>query len=337
MNIKDIAKKAGVSQMTVSRVVNNKMNVKFETRQKVQKIIDKEKFVPHQSAKALRLGSNYSIGIFINFDVQNFYPSSLFFQEILMGISSELQLFGYTVDLFFDNGTEKKDKIISLLDSRQRTIDGLIVISNESASDLEEKIAHINLPIVVINKEIYKLNVDCILADDESGAYEAASHLYKLGHEVVGYIDGPSLKRKNGFLKATKDYNIKFNPNLIEVGFFHHRGGYLAMRKLLKKRHDISAVFAASDFMAVGALKAIREANLKIPDDISLVGFDDLELTGLIEPSLTTIKKPRKLMGKYSILTLLEKLKNNSKVEKKQKKIMLPTNLIIRKSTKPIN
>lgn len=337
MNMKDIAKKAGVSQMTVSRVINKKMNVKFETRQKVIKIIKKENYMPYKSAKALKLGINCSIGIFINFDIQNFYPSSIFFQEILMGITSELHLFGYTVDLFFDNGTEKTEKIISLLDSGQKVIDGLIVLSNESANDLEEKIAHINLPLVVVNKEINDLNVDCILADDENGAYEATSHLYSLGHKVVGYIDGPSLKRKKGFLKATKENNIELDSNLIEVGFFHHRGGYLAMRKLLKKRNDISAVFAASDFMAIGALNAIREAKLKVPDDISLVGFDDLELTGLVEPSLTTIKKPRRLMGKYSILTLLEKIKTDLKIGKKRKRIILPTELIIRKSTKPIN
>lgn len=336
MNIKDIAKIAGVSFMTVSRVVNNQPNVDKKTRERILDIIKKSNYFPHFGAKALRYGKNYTLGILVVFDINNIVSSKMFFEEIIVGITKRLNYYGYNCNLMIDNGSGKENynKLSSTIFNKKR-IDGLLIISNESAININYYIKGLNIPIVVANQNINRKNIGIVISDDEKGAYDATKHLIELGHEKIGLIDGPTKRRKNGYLKALKQFNIYNNKNIMKKGNFSYIGGYQAMNQLLNDYKDITAVFSVSDFMTIGAMEALKERGKIIPNDFSIVSFDDYEFTGLIKPLITSVRKPRYQMGEKSV-DLLVNLLMSKKEKMNIKKIILPTELIVRGSTRKL-
>lgn len=333
LTIKDIAKFANVSHTTVSRVINNNPQVKPETREKILKLIKDLNFSPNDSARSLSSGKTYKIGLLIMCDLQK-VPTD-FFTLILSGMVPELNKFGYNLMLFF-NQVQGKDNQAPLELMNQNNMDGVFVLSVESEAELAYKVAGIRLPLVLVNEKIDDLDLSFVVADDEGGAYQATSHLLDLGHRKIAFIEGfpkykTSLDRKTGYHRALMDRGINPDLSLERAGFFNTKHGYLAMKELLNDRPDITAVFTANDLMALGAIRAIKEKNLQVPNDIAIVGFDDAEFAEASDPPLTTIKKSRDVMGREAARLMLELLESPDK--KESQGITLPTQLIIRESS----
>lgn len=331
-NMKEIAKLAGVSHMTVSRVLNEPERVKPETRERVLQIIKEHDYVPSTSARALISGRNYTIGLLVMYDLSQF-PAD-FLASILQGISVALNERGYRTTLFFDQIDGKKNLVpASLLTAG--ALDGILIISLEEENEVIQKIDSLKLFTVVINQRIdSREDISYVAANDFEGGYQAVSHLTALGHRKIVLLGGTpkfytSIKRKEGYIKALEDAGIEIDQELILNGNFSKDDGYQEMKKLLSRRHDITAVFAANDVMALGAYQAIREKGLRIPEDISVVGYDNQEFCDLVDPPLTTISKHRRAMGRKAADIILDVIDRKSPPQH----VVLPADLIVRKST----
>lgn len=332
VTMKDIAKLAGISHTTVSRVINDHKNVNSKTRERVEEIIKRFEYVPQVNARSLRsIKKKYAVGLLPLYDIKNLPCHADFFQEILMGVVSKLHKSGYILNLFFN---EDDFRLIS-----KDKIDGLIIIGIESNFTYYiYRLFGLDVPIVMVNQkiDIPELRLSAVISDDENGSYQATSYLLNLGHKEIGFINGPPkyspcFDRKKGYIKALRERKIDIKPNLIKEGNFTRESGYKVGLELLKENPRISSVFAANDLMALGIIKSIKENGLQVPRDISVIGFDNIAFSKMSDPSLTTINKPRELMGNKAVEILLKQI--NKPNEFYQQEIILPTNLIIREST----
>lgn len=336
LNIKDIAKIAGVGPSTVSRVLNNRPDVNEETRKKVLEIIEKYNYIPNNSARNLKRTESKNIGIL----VKGVYNP--FFAQIIKSIEEKIDENGFSMILHYnDYNSNDFEAAIELI--KEKKLKGLICLGGDFEHINEEQLKALNTPIVLsstkISDELDKSVLSSVSIDNEKSSFIAVDYLCKLGHKKIGIIaTGESDKsigkqRIQGYKKGLKENNIEFNSDLLEIGDYTFKSGFNAMKKLLDKKLDITAVFATSDIMAIGASKAILESGMKIPNDISIVGFDGLEYSEYFHPSITTIKQPQEQIGYKTIDILIDIIKNNGK----HKHIVLDTKLIIRESCQKIN
>lgn len=324
--IKDVAREAGVATSTASYALNGVPKVSEETRQKVLEAAKKLNYVPNLSARSLKLQRTETIGVFLN----DF--SGPLYSELLRGINKVAALGGY--DLIASSIYGKREgTVLKFLEEKR--VDGAILLCSSVSDDLIKKAASEDFPIIVLDREIKHENIYSVLLNNEAGMYNAVEHLIKLGHRKIAYITGPidSYDAKNrlmGYKKALTDYGYGIDNNLIVNGNFEESSGYQGMKLILASKIDIDAVAAANDEMAIGAMRAVKESGLKIPQDISIVGFDDIQLAEYIYPSLTTVNHPKYEWGEIATKVLLNAIngeKNNIDT------IMLPSKLIIRKSS----
>lgn len=337
MNIKDVARIAGVGVSTVSRVINNHPDVKEETRKRVLEVIKEVNFVPNNGARMLKRNNLKHIGVLLK-GVYN--P---FFAEILKTISSEIEKQQYSMILqHYDNGTnEDIDKAVAFI--KEKRLQGLICLGGNFQTVNEERLEKINKPIVLtsVSTDNYaKLkNISVIGIDNKKAAYKATQYLIDRGHKNLAILLGRAddwcigNQRLDGYKTALKNNNLEFNENYILMGEFDFKKAYLETLKLLKKDKKVTAIFAISDIMAIGAAKAVFESGLKVGEDISIIGFDGLEITEFYNPSITTIKQPIYDMAKKSVELLFDLI--NNKLENKH--IVLPTELIERDSCTSLN
>lgn len=330
VTIKDIAKLANVSHTTVSRALNDSPLITLETKEKIKKIARELNYSPNYSARSLVLDKSYHIGLF--FSNIDHGTSSHFFYEVVRGVNhiikDQYNLVVKAIDDYQDfNRINKKN------------FDGILIMSQSTKDNpfiyhaLDKKI-----PLVVLNREMQEEGLYNILSDDKRGSYKATEYLVKNGHEKIGIIEGrkgfkSSQERKEGFLQALIDYDIPFKKEYMIEGDYDLESGYTAMQKLLTNQELPTAIFSSNDDMAVGAMKAIQEKNLKIPDDISMIGFDDNIFSSFLTPALTTVKRPIEKIsneGAKGLIQLMngEKLLNN--------RVYINTELIIRNSVKGI-
>lgn len=332
-NIKDIAKLAGVSHSTVSRVINNSSLVKNSTREKVLSIIREYDFSPNIAAKALITGRAYTIGLLLTFDINQF-PAD-FLPPMLQGMTPILNDHGYSLTLLFDVIGGQKNRVpMSALNKNK--MDGIFILSVESTEMLQEKAIHINIPKMFLNLKPDHETCNYVVADEFGGVVNAVEHLIQQGHKKIGLLGGTpkfasSINRRKAFICALENNGIPLLPHFESVGYFEINKGYTAMQELLEKNPGLTAVFSANDFMALGAVKAIKERGMQVPDDIAIVGFDNQEFTEFVEPSLTTIKKPRTLMGMVGAQKLISVINGS---ETNPEGVVLPTELIIRESSR---
>ncbi|AOY76077.1 LacI family DNA-binding transcriptional regulator [Clostridium formicaceticum] len=330
VTIKDIAKLANVSHTTVSRALNNSTLINSETKEKIKKLAMELNYIPNYSAKSLVLHKSYHIGLFFSTIDKDRGTSSSFFYEVVRGVNSIIKdQYNLVVKGISDY------KSLSLIDTNN--FDGIILMS-QSAEDgafiyhvLDKKI-----PLVVLNREIEHRGLINILSDDKKGAYNATKYLVKCGHEKIAIIEGKAgfksaQERKEGFLDALIDHNVPVNKNYMIKGNYDFESGYEGMKQLLENENKPTAVFCSNDDMAIGAMKAIFENKMKIPEDISIVGFDNNTFTPFLTPALTTVKRPIMEIsqdGAKKLISLIEK----EEVEKER--VYVNTELIIRDSVK---
>jgi LacI family transcriptional regulator len=325
--LKDVAGRAGVSPKTVSNVVNNWPYVTEQTREKVLKEIKATGYRPSVLARSLVTGETRTIGVVIT-DISN--P---FFGQAIRGCEDGLNDAGYSIVLCdTDENLAKEQQYLNTLGGKG--IDGLILWGGRSTKD-EVLAAAGNIPIVAIDTDCddKSENITVIEIANEKGAQNAVGHLLRAGRRRIGYLAGPGQrqtaeKRLSGYRQALADARIAFDPCLVVSGLPSIRGGYEATLRLLDSQ-AIDALFCYNDLMAIGAIVACNHKDLSIPGDVGLVGFDDISMSALISPSLTTVRIAQYDLGKLAASLLLDRLQGR---ETEPRKITFPTELQIRNS-----
>jgi LacI family transcriptional regulator len=327
----DVAKRAGVSQATVSLVLNNvsNSNIPEETRLRVLKAIDELAYRPNTLASSLRLGKTQTLGLIL--------PDSAnpFFAEVSRSIESAAFEQNYNLILCNTEGDVERELLyVDVLCSRQ--VDGIIFVAVGDQSDSLQRVLCKNIPVVMIDRDLPGTQVDAVLTDNRLGGFQATQHLIDLGHRRIGYIAGPSsvtpsAGRGEGYLTALAERNISAEASLLSRGDFHPYSGWSAARTMLSLPEPPTAIFAGNDLMAIGALRAITEAGLQVPENISLVGFDNIELASYTNPPLTTVAQPIHEAGRTAVNFLLERIREPNL---SFRRVILPTSLIIRNSSK---
>lgn len=330
LKLEDIAKKAGVSRSTVSRVVNEHPNVRADVRQRVLSVIQSTGYHPNAAARTLASQRSWMLGLVLPRSVSSFFADP-YFPRLTQGIAQACNHYDYTLGLFLLGTKEDEEKLLPRV-SRKGMLDGIIVQSGEFGDQLIDRLAHLNTPLVIAGRPFQANDVSFIDVDNVSAAYAAVSHLIRVGYKRIGTITGTStstasLDRKEGYMKALADRGLSLDKSLIVEGDFTEAGGYFAMQLLLPARPE--AIFAASDLMAIGAMRAAREAGLRVPEDIGFVGFDDLPLATISNPQLTTIRQPVYQFGFKAVEILIDLIENGTKPARR---IIMNTELVIRDS-----
>jgi len=336
--LKDIANLAGVSQMTVSRVINTPERVRPDTRQKVEEIIRRLDYQPNTIARALTTGRTNNIGLLVVYDTHSF--PNIFMTSFLKGVSDVIQRNHYHLMLLFDRH-DGQNRIINESTLSPNIIDGLLILSVDSYLEavypLSYKLQELGLTSVIVNQKIEMENISYVATDDYSGGFRAASYLINQGHRNIGIIAGSeqysaSWSRYKGFISAMNAHDLPFSPGGYAEGFCTKEGGYTAMGQLLRSMPEMTAVFCASDLMALGAMKCCFEQNITIPDDLSIMGYDDQEFTSMLSPALTTVRKDRERMGKEAAEILLDRIHG----AKEPVRLLLDAEIVERESVKRI-
>lgn len=328
--IKDIAKLANVSVTTVSKVINDYSDISPETKRLVLKIIDENNYRPNANARTLSTNKSYSIGIFFK-DHQNSGLHHPFFREVIYGLEREFSEYGYDLILF---SSKWGDKFKYLEKCKHRNVDGAILMGMpKSDGDLNE-LTKSNIPAVFVDLDIDGDNATYVMSDNVKGAIKAINYFVKLGHQKIGMITGekmtkPAQDRLTGYKKALKSNGLNYNKNWVIEGEFSETGGYNSMKKIIDLNKQPTAIFCQGDKIAFGAIKAINESEYRVPDDYSIIGFDDIEISSYIEPQLTTIHQDKFKMGKTAA-ELLIKIINNPAM--KYSPAIIPTRLVKRRS-----
>ncbi len=339
--IKDVAERAGVSITTVSHVINQTRYVSEELTQKVYDAMQALDYRPNIVARSLRSGRTRTIGLMIP-DISN-----AFFAEISRKIEDKGFEFGYNMILCnTDESPEKEERYIDVLVAKQ--VDGLIFMSAGDSGGFQKNPYRNEIPVVIADREVEGIESDVVLIDNFAGGFKATEYLISQGHKRIGCISGPSpirpsAHRVDGYKSALSAAGISFDPDLLKVGDFRFEGGEHWMNTLLNLQNPPTAVFACNDMMALGALRAIKNAGLQVPEDISLVGFDNTPLASLVSPQLTTVSQPMKELADLAVelliekINLKEKLKHNKDLKPEFMRIVLEPELVVRDSTAVIS
>lgn len=324
--IKDVAKKADVSVATVSRTLNDPESVKKSTREKVMDAVEKMEYDPNPVAKALRLNKVNSIGLI----VPNITNTSM--AEIIRGAHEELGDNGYNTVLF--NSGEDFRREEHFCEIIQNTmVDGVIFVTGTGATPPVEMLSS-DLAACLINRESELEYVDQVMADEEEGMKLLTYHFYRMGHEKIGFITGnqqtSATKNKlKGYKNFFENNELEYNSEYVVSGNWTIEGAFLAMKELLGLKENPTAVIIGTDTMALGAISAIRDSGLSIPEDIAISGFDNSPSSEYYTPPLTTLKYPNYKLGKLSARSILTRLENPNR---EKKNINIPLDIMIRKS-----
>jgi LacI family transcriptional regulator len=331
ITLDDVAKKAGVSRATVSRVVNNYPHVSKKVRDNVLKVIDEIGYNPNVVARSLASRRTGNIGLVFPNSIHNFFTDP-YFPRLTEGIAHACNENDYTLSLFIFHTEELEKKLIPRL-TRGGLVDGIIVQATGIDDDILFKISEGEVPFVVAGRPLNLPTASYIDVDNVTGAYNAVAHLIREGRKCIGTITGPlntaaGMDRLEGYNLALNERNFGVKDGLIVTGDFTESSGYYAAKQLLFNK-SMDAIFVASDSMAIGVLRALREATISIPDDIAIIGYDDLPPARSSSPTLTTIRQPVRRFGIKAMEILMDIIENGKGAPRK---VILGTELVIRES-----
>lgn len=320
----DVATRSGVSHQTVSRVLNGHKSVTEQTRKKVLQAVKDLGYRPNLTARALVTGKTATIGV-LSHDTTLFGPAST-----LHSVQSAARDNGYRTTIYSLKGEDSESIILGISELINQGVDGIVIIAPQIRGTKEISNVIGNFPAVLVENES-SVALPSVNVDQLYGAYELTRHLIMLGHKSIAHISGPknwyeSTRRSQGFKKALVEN--KLDTTFIWEGDWSPRSGFESTRKIIKNK-KITAIFAGNDAMALGAIKAVSEAGLNVPRDISLVGFDDLPESEFLTPSLTTAKQDFHAVGNQALRILLG-LVNNNKV---RMNVAIKPEILIRSST----
>lgn len=331
VTLKQIATELGISAMTVSRALNDKDNVDINTKKRVVEKARSMGYTPNHVAKSLVSRKTNTIGVVIP---EIFHA---FFSEVISGIEEATYKLNY--QLFLTNSAEKSEREKSSINALQsKRVDGILISCAETSDDISfyKKIINTGLPFVFFDRCIENIGASCVSVNDHESSKQITRHLIDHSYKKIAHLSGPAevsiaQKRKKGYIDALKEQDIPFDESLVIESGFNEKGGYQAMSELLDLPGDIRprAVVAINDPAAFGAIKAIEERGLSIPDDIAIVGFSDDIRSELIACPLTTVRHPAFQIGKRAAQKLIKMIDTN---EEPIENIELTNEIIIRKS-----
>ena len=329
VTISDIAKLSGVSKATVSRVINGSKPVSSEVRDKVMKVIDETGFKPSALARSLSTKRTKLIGVVIP-DVAN--PV---FSELVKGMEDQSNASGYNILLC--NTYLSHEKELQYLDILQdKEVDGIIFLTTDETSEQVEFFKKYGKPVVTVDRKFKQMEIPSVGIDDFEASYKSVNYLINMNHKEIAMVRAPlddqshGYQRYLGYTRAMEEHNLDVDSEWVVEGDFTVQAGYNAMMKLLSASKPPSAVFFASDLMAVGGIRCITDNGMKVPDDVSVIGFDDIPIASMFIPSLTTTRQPTADIG----MKAMEKLLKLIGGEKEELHSVFPTELILRNSTK---
>jgi LacI family transcriptional regulator len=326
--IKDIAKKANVSYGTVSRALNNKYGVKKETRERVLAVAGRMGYSPNGIARGLVKKATNTIGLVIPDILNPFYPG------VACGIEDKALKGGYSV-FFCNTNHDKKREIQSLKLLAEKRVDGIIVAPGLDDSDIPNDVTGGDIPIVHICRRYVEPDKSFVVIDDERGGFLATKHLIEQGYKKIGFIGAQNQalymdKRFEGYKQAFKKYGLELDDRYIYSSDFRRQTGYRLVRKMIANGDYPRAIFAENDILALGVIQGIRESGLSIPEDIAVVGFDDIPFASFPEVQMTTIHQPKHEMGEIAVSILLDQLSGRNT---QPRKVILEPRLIVRRSS----
>lgn len=329
VTIFDVAAEAGVSYSTVSRAMNDDPHIKDETKAKIREVMERLGYQANFHARKLAGIRSRVIGVM----VPDFGSGNSYLSEILQGIDAELQVAGYDMVLYTAHRQEAKEA--SYIGQVTGGLsDGVLLVLPHFFRNYFEDFTRRNFPFVMIDHCEKSASYPSVSAANWQGAFHATEYLIHLGHTRIGFITGWRemacvVDRLAGHQEALKMNHLPIDPQLVVEGTFHQVDGFNGARRLLELENPPTAIFATNDMMAIGAMDGIRSHGLRIPEDVSVIGFDDVPQANFAHPALTTVRQPLQQMGRVATQMLLELLTNPAYTGQK---IELPTELIVRDS-----
>lgn len=326
-NIRDVAKAAGVSVATVSKVLNGYTTVNQQTKEKVLRIVKETRFTPNSAARALVGRRSMTIGMFLTTGLAN--P---FFAHILTGMEQSLKTMGY--DLIYLTQIHWSKEYSFVRHCQSRNVEGVVVFGLQRDDMDFSELIDSGIPALFIDLDVKDQRTGYISSDNETGVRDAIRYLTGLKHRRIGFLSGientyVSRHRMLGYRAGLEEAGIPYEERFVVASDFEKEGGYRAMKQLLALETRPTAVICSSDTGAVGAIQAIREAGLSVPGDISVVGFDDIDLASHVHPALTTVRQDTRAIGRQAI-ELLDGLITDEGMEPPA--AIVPTSLVVRES-----
>lgn len=330
LTLEEIARKAGVSRSTVSRVINNQPNVREEVRDRVMQVVEQTGYHPNIAARSLASQRTNVIGLVIPRSVLNFFTDP-YFPRLTQGVAEACNRYDYTLSLFLFHTEDDEHKLFPRI-TRRGMVDGVIIQATYAAHELFDQLNVGEVPYVVAGRPINDIQSSYVDVDNVAGSLVAVRHLIHQGRKRIAHIAGPlvttaGLDRLEGYNQALTESGHLIEKGLFAEGDFSEISGYYCAQRLLEKHPD--AIFIASDIMAIGALRAIREAKLTVPDDIAIVSFDDVPPAAQANPRLTTVRQPIRRMGIKLVETLVDIMENGTKPPRR---VLFGTELVVRES-----
>lgn len=314
LTIKDIAKESGYSVSTVSRVLNNRRDVSPEAKKRIEEIVAQHHFVPNNNAKHLKQTTSKTIAVLVK------GTSNMLFASIVEEIQKKIEKTRYSVNItYMDEDDNEVEEAVIIC--RERKPMGMLFLGGNPAS-FEESFQEVNVPCVLVTNQGAGLkfdNLSSVATDDRKAAQYAIDYLIEQGHRKIGILGGEyslshtSKQRYLGCLDSFSDHNLKFDEAVYyETARFSYGNAYRAMQRLFKKADDITAVFAMSDVTAIGAIRALIDMGVRVPEDISVMGFDGIALAKYYNPKLTTIQQQYSILASRSVEILLNYIELNT-------------------------
>lgn len=326
--MKQVAQRAGVSISTVSHVINNTRAVSDAVRERVLGIVDEMRYVPSAVARSLKNDKTNTIGVLVP------NSSNPYFAELIRWIEDAAFELGYHIILCNAHGGAcKQGAYLRLL--MEKRIDGLILVASGADDEHDLLRRHESVPIVQLERALPGLDADLVLAAQEEGAWQATRHLIELGHRHIACVSGPadlprSRERVGGFMRAMRDAGLGVPDDCLLNVEFTSAGGHAAFGSLLARPRRPTAVFVTSDLMAIGGLCAASSAGMRVPGELSVVGYDDIGAACYATPPLTTIAPPKREMARQAIQRLIERIRGG---QASPGRIALASSLVLRSST----
>ncbi len=321
VTLKDIAKAAGVSINTVSRALNGKPDVNAQTRQRVMEAANALGYVPNKSALSLKTQKTHIIGVLIEDNANPFWA------EVLKGVETIARKNGYHV-ILANTSRNYEDEIEGIQFLLERRVDGFLIAPNQKKYDDLLELKKLGIPYVVMGRHVEELGVPMVYSDEIKGGYQATVHLIERGCRKVAFVgtnsyNTASSERYEGYKRALVESGLEMDEKLVKRYGIEIEGGYRSAKDLLKSGVEFDGVFAYNDLMAFGVIKALKEVKIEIPQEVKIVGYDDIPYSSMITPSLTTMRIKKQLMGRVAFELFLNP----------EDRVVLDTELVVREST----
>ncbi|WP_214828290.1 LacI family DNA-binding transcriptional regulator [Exiguobacterium sp. s26] len=332
--IYDLAKKTGFSITTVSKALNNYKDVSEKTRAKILQAAAEMDYLPNAHAQSLSTKKSWAIGVMFS-EANEVGMKHPFFNGIIESFRHATEEHGY--DLIFASRNLRNRDMSYLEHFKHRAVDGIVVICSDRMDEQVQELMQSDIPIVVVDMD--SANCSVVYSDNSEGARMAVNYLYELGHRAIAHIAGDSsidagAARVKGYELAMHALDLPIQPGyLVNAGFFSVEEGKQAMEQLLQLPSPPTAVFVAGDQMAIGAIEAVHEHGLRVPEDISIIGYDDIEMIKYITPKLTTIRQDTDEIGEAAAELLIEQM---TAKERRTERRVIPVRLIERASCAPV-